>query len=162
MTQLTPTSYVVLGLLDLSGPSTPYALKQTWGQIGALWSVPHTQIYTEPTRLAADGYVKEEREEGGRRRRTYTITAKGRQALRDWLATPTAGLEDLRDPGLLQLFFGADPKRLAEVQLEAHQRKLDEYLAMRGLAEGGPALALEAGIGHEREYVRFWKRLAGR
>jgi PadR family transcriptional regulator AphA len=158
--RLTETSYVVLGLLDVAGPSTPYGLKRTWAAVGELWSVPHTQIYTEPTRLAEAGYVKEEREETGRRRRTYTITAKGRKALRDWLEAPSAGLEELRDPGLLQLFFGADPQRLAEVQLEVHQRKLDEYLALQDAAEGGPALALEAGIGHEREYVRFWKRLA--
>ena len=160
--RLTETSYVVLGLLDLAGPSTPYGLKRTWAAVGELWSVPHTQIYTEPVRLAEAGYVKEDREETGRRRRTYTITAKGRKALRDWLDTPSAGLEELRDPGLLQLFFGADPQRLARVQLEVHQRKLDEYLAMQGAAEGGPALALEAGIGHEREYVRFWRRLARR
>ena len=32
---------------------------------------------------------------------------------------------------------------------------------MASLDAAGPNLVLEAGIGHEREYVRFWKRLAG-
>jgi PadR family transcriptional regulator AphA len=158
---LTPTSYIVLGLLDAAGPTTPYGLKRMWGPDAGLWSVPHTQLYKEPERLAAGGYVKESREQAGRRRRTYRITAKGRKALRDWLAAPADVLAELRDPGLLQLFFGADPVPLAEVQLEAHRRKLDEYLALReNLPEGGPRRALDAGIGHEREYVRFWSGLA--
>ena len=50
---LTPTSYIVLGLLAAAGASTPYALKQgVAGSIGHFWSVPHSQLYAEPERLA--------------------------------------------------------------------------------------------------------------
>ena len=163
MPQLTPTSYVVLGLLDQFGPATPYRLKQMWSN-AAFWSIPHTQLYTEPERLAADGHLVEERERTGRRRRLYTITAKGRRALREWLASPADAATELRDPGLLQLFFGADVKRLADAQVKVHERKLSEYVELRNSlqAGSGPALALEAGIGHEREYLRFWSKLAGR
>jgi hypothetical protein len=68
--------------------------------------------------------------------------------------------------GLLKLFFGADPRKLAPQQLETHEEKLREYQAQleqarqAGLPDGVQH-AIEAGIGHEREYVRFWRRLGG-
>jgi PadR family transcriptional regulator, regulatory protein AphA len=163
--RLTPASYVVLGLLDVSGPSTPYELKQrVAASIGHFWSIQHAQVYTEPERLAKAGLLTEEREEGGRRRKRYTITKAGRAALRDWLASPTAGMTELRDPGLLQLFFGADPGALAAEQLPTHRAQLAEYERLRDLGDGevppGMRLALEAGIAHEREWVRFWSNLA--
>jgi PadR family transcriptional regulator AphA len=161
---LTPTSYIVLGLLELSGEATPYELKQAVGlTLGNFWSVQHAQLYSEPERLAKAGYLSERREEGGRRRRRYSLTAKGRGVLEEWRETPTEQLSELRDLGLLKLFFGADPAELGEVQLEAHQRKLAEYEVMRRMDPGdgarGPWLALDSGIGHEREWVRFWQRL---
>jgi PadR family transcriptional regulator AphA len=162
--RLTPTSYIVLGLLEVCGEATPYDLKQLLaGSVGNFWTVQHSALYAEPERLAGGGYVSERREQGGRRRRRYRVTAKGRRALRDWAAEPTADFTELRDPGLLKLFFGADPAKLAAPQLDAHTAKLAEYeslhAAMDGAGPKGPRLALEAGIAHEREWVRFWKRL---
>jgi PadR family transcriptional regulator AphA len=164
--RLTPTSYIVLGLLSLAGEATPYRLKQmAAGSVGHFWSLQHAQLYTEPERLARGGYVTEEREESGRRRKLYRITDKGRQALRDWRAAPTDTLSELRHPGLLKLFFGADPKQLARVQLEAYRRELAEYERIREEmpeeAPEGPRLALEAGIRHARTWIDFWKDLAG-
>jgi PadR family transcriptional regulator, regulatory protein AphA len=165
--RLTPTSYIVLGLLDRLGPSTPYELKQahTLG-MGNFWTVQHAQFYSEPERLAAAGLLSEEREEGGRRRRRYSITGPGRKALQDWVATPTAELTvELRDPGLLKLYLDAEPGPLAAAQLEAHRAKLAEYEAIA--AEAGPADAatgprrtLDAGLRHERAWVAFWQAIA--
>jgi PadR family transcriptional regulator, regulatory protein AphA len=163
--RLTPVSYIVLGLLERCGEATPYALKgMAEGAMSGLWSVQHAQLYTEPERLAAAGLLAEEREEGGRRRKTYRLTDAGREALRDWLRTPATEMTELRDPGLLQLFFGAEPGPLARAQLEIHEAKLAEYEALHAasadsLTTGG-RLALESGIGHEREWVRFWSALA--
>jgi DNA-binding PadR family transcriptional regulator len=156
---------VVLGLLERTGPGTPYDLKRA-AALGVvnLWSVPHTQIYAEPARLAKAGYLDEEREEGGRRRKVYSLTPAGRQALEAWRSTPTAEFTELRDAGLLKLFFGAEPGPLAKVQLEAHERQLAAYEDLREHAPEetprGMVLALEAGIGHEREWIRYWRRLA--
>jgi len=162
---LTPTSYVVLGLVSLAGEATPYDLKQmVAGSVGHFWSIPHSQLYAEPARLAAAGYLKEERESGGRRRKHYSLTQSGRLALERWTAGGTEEGWELRDPGLLKLFFGADPAALAKEQLEIHERRLAEYEQMLNGSEAaplGPRLSLEAGIGHEREYVRFWSRVAG-
>jgi DNA-binding PadR family transcriptional regulator len=165
--RLTPTSFIVLGLLEMSGEATPYELKQAVANtLGEFWSVQHAQLYSEPERLAKAGYVRERREEGGRRRRRYSLTAEGTKALEDWRKTPTDQLSELRDLALLKLFFGADPGALAEAQLDVHQRQLGVYEGMRRLDTGkgarGPWLALESGIGHEREWVRFWKGLTSK
>jgi PadR family transcriptional regulator AphA len=165
--RLTPTSFIVLGLLEMSGEATPYELKQAVAiTLGNFWSVQHAQLYSEPERLAKAGYLRERREEGGRRRRRYSLTAKGERALEEWRGAPTDQLSELRDLALLKLFFGADPGTLGEAQLEAHKRQLAEYEQMRsmdpGSGERGPWLALDSGIGHEREWVRFWEALTSR
>jgi PadR family transcriptional regulator, regulatory protein AphA len=161
---LTPTSYVVLGLVSLAGEATPYDLKQMVARsVGHFWSIPHSQLYAEPARLAEAGYLKERRESHGRRRKHYSLTASGRRALEQWTAGGSEEGWELRDPGLLKLFFGADPAALAREQLEIHQRQLASYEQMLDGAESappGPRLSLEAGIGHEREYVRFWSKVA--
>jgi DNA-binding PadR family transcriptional regulator len=157
---------MVLGLLAWGGEATPYELKQiVAGGIGQFWSIPHSQVYSEPERLTAAGHLRERREQKGRRRKHYSLTAKGRKALEAWLETPTEELYELRDPGLLKLALGAEPGKLAELQLAAHKRRLELIESLRAPAPGGdvplgPWLVAEAGIGHEREYIRFWSRVA--
>jgi PadR family transcriptional regulator AphA len=151
--------------VDRLGPSTPYDLKRAVAAgLGSFWSFPHTQLYTEPERLAGAGLLTERREPSGRRRREYALTAAGRRALDDWRAEPTAELTELRDLGMLKLFLGADPAPLAAMQLEAHRRKLAEYEELRetdmGSEPRGVWQALDAGIGHEKEWIRFWSALA--
>jgi DNA-binding PadR family transcriptional regulator len=162
--RLTATSYIVLGLVAAAGRATPYDLKQIHAAgVGYFWSLNHAQLYAEPDRLAAAGYLSVDQEEGGRRRKEYELTSAGREALSAWLASPTEEFTDLRDPGLLQLFFGADPRAVAEVQQRVHAERLAEYEQLHAQSAdwpAGPRLALESGIGHEREWVRFWKRAA--
>jgi PadR family transcriptional regulator AphA len=164
-TRLTPTSYVVLGLIEQMEPASPYDLKRAVAAgVGQFWSLPHTQLYSECGRLAEAGLLSERREESGRRRRIYRLTKAGQEELDRWRAESTHELYELRDAGLLKLFFGADPRKLAPQQLEAHEERLREYEAQleqcRQLrAPAGIIHAIEAGIGHEREYVRFWKGL---
>ena len=103
---LTPVSYVVLGLVARDGPSTPYALKTAVGRgVAHFWPFPHSQIYAETERLAGLGLLAEEREHTGRRRRSYRITGEGRAALAAWLAEPTDEPPQIRSLGLLKLFF---------------------------------------------------------
>ena len=163
--RLSDTSYAVLGLVDLVGDATPYQLKQI-AQVSILhfWTIPHTQLYTECARLAEGGLLAEHREQAGRRRRVYQLTAGGRRALDEWRGNPEAGLYELRDPGLLKLFLGGDPRALAELQLDRHRQRLSGYeqlSEMPAMTEGA-RLALEAGIGHEREYIRFWTEVLER
>jgi DNA-binding PadR family transcriptional regulator len=162
---LTPTSAIVLGLLELIGEGTPYDLKQAVGMtVGHFWTFQHAQLYTETERLATAGLLKVDREDGGRRRKRYSLTAAGRKALDAWRAEPATDVPELRDLGVLKLFLGAEPKPLGAAQLDAHRAKLREYEEIRkidiGLEPRGPWIALESGIEHERQMIRFWKRLA--
>ena len=164
-----------MGLLSWLGEATPYDLKRVaGGGLDTFWLLQHAQLYTEPERLAKAGYLTGKQERGGRRRKLYKLTKKGEAALRDWVMTPTSEPTRLRDLGLLKLYLGADPATLGAVQHEAHQRKLREYEELRRLSDnvspavgdirafGGARDVLDAGICHEREYVRFWKRRAER
>jgi DNA-binding PadR family transcriptional regulator len=165
--RLSHTSYVVLGLTDQLGTASPYDLKRAaTAGVGHFWSLPHTQLYSEPARLAEAGYLAERRETKGRRRRLYTLTSKGRAALDEWRAQPTAELYEIRDAGLLRLYFGADPAELASVQLEAHRENLRHLESLRDQVTAevpeGVRLAIDAGVGHAREYVRFWTRVSSR
>jgi PadR family transcriptional regulator, regulatory protein AphA len=178
--RLTPTSYLVLGLLAREGPSTPYDLERhVRATLGHFWSFPHTQLYSEPARLATQGLVSEQRETAGRRRRVFTITPSGVSALVAWLQQPSDAPTELRDPGLLQLFFadqasGAARLRLAEQQLAIHRAKLAAYREDERL-EGLPGQSdrgrrtverwrgetLRMGLLYERAAVEFWDGVVG-
>ncbi len=131
--RLSATSYLVLGLLAREGPSTPYDLERhVRATLGNFWSFPHTLLYSEPARLALQDLVTETRESNGRRRRIFTITPAGLSALSAWLERPSGARTELRDPGLLQLFFAdltsAEARlRLAQQQLAIHRAKLAAY-----------------------------------
>jgi DNA-binding PadR family transcriptional regulator len=177
--RLTPTSYLILGLLAREGPSTPYELERHVGAtLGNFWSFPHTLLYTVPARLAELGLATERREQQGRRRRVFEITEAGRKALQSWLEQPSGEPTELRDLGLLQLFFAdlapaAARLHLAEQQLAIHGQKLAAYEEDARLDRppngGGPGQrtaqrwrgeTLRMGLLYERAAVEFWQRVA--
>jgi PadR family transcriptional regulator, regulatory protein AphA len=164
-TRLTETSYIVLGLLDLNEPATPYDLKQfAKVSIFRAWPVPHSQIYSECARLAEEGLLDEKREEEGRRRRFYKLTAGGRKALERWRGETTDRTYEGRSLSALKLFLGTDPVALAEAQLPVHRerlRELEANAAYPALPEG-IRLTTELGINQERALIRFWSRIADR
>ena len=174
--RLTPTSYLVLGLLAREGPSTPYALERhVRATLGNFWSFPHTLLYTEPARLAAIDLLTETRETDGRRRRMFSLTPRGSRALSEWLERPSMAPTELRDLGLLQLFFAdlTSPdarRRLAEGQLAIHRAKLaayqeDERLERRPRGVGERTVehwrgeTLPMGLLYEGAAVAFWTRV---
>lgn len=168
---LTDTSYLVLGLVAGEGPVTSYDLKRLVGEsVGYFWSFPHSQLYAEPARLAAAGLLSEEQEQSGRRRRTYRITAGGREALAAWLRDPDCGMRELRDPGLLKLFFAglAEPEdvaALARAQVEAHADRLALYQRFEKELAADPdrdpgTASVRMGLYVEQAAVRFWSEIA--
>jgi len=125
--KLTGTSYALLAVLAEFGEMTSYDLKQAMeSSIENFWAVPHTTAYEEPARLAAAGYLSARQEEGGRRRRVYSLTDAGRKALAEWAAEPSATPPQLRDEAILKVFAGADPKGLRESRVAWHREKLEE------------------------------------
>jgi PadR family transcriptional regulator, regulatory protein AphA len=163
--KLTATSYVVLGMLS-SRPATSYDLKQ-WvaNTIGNFWAFAHSQLYDEPARLGAEGLVKDAVGEGVRRRRTYEILPAGRAALAEWLASPTTAQTEVRDLGLLKLFFinlgeDADLRRLARDRHESHRTRAESYTEQReeiaDYADPWQLKTIELGIRYERCVEQFW------
>ena len=167
---LTPVSYVVLGLVARDGPSTPYALKAAVGRgVAHFWQFPHSQIYAETERLARLGLLAEEREQTGRRRRSYRITAEGRAALAAWLAEPTDEPLQVRSLGLLKLFFAQhaapeDVAELARAQAELHRGWVEvtngivERLQARGDRPGQLAVAELMGDAY-RVMAERWEQI---
>jgi DNA-binding PadR family transcriptional regulator len=88
MSRLTPFSYAVLVLVGESGAG-PHDLVRMMRQGRVYWTAPESQYYAEPKRLADAGYLSATKEPGRTHSRThYRLTDQGREALREWLATP--------------------------------------------------------------------------
>jgi DNA-binding PadR family transcriptional regulator len=142
--KLTGTSYALLALLDQFGEMTSYDIKGAIeSSIENFWPVPHTTAYEEPARLAAAGYLSARQEESGRRRRVYSLTPSGREALAEWAAEPTLTPPQLREEGILKIFAGAAPGPIADARRAWHEAKLEElrgYLQeVRAVGGMGPA-----------------------
>jgi DNA-binding PadR family transcriptional regulator len=104
-THLTPTARVILGMLQL-GAKTGYEIKQ-FVEVSTrfFWGASYGQIYPELRRLEAAGLVASREEPRGRvPRRVYSLTEAGQEALAGWLEETDESYE-VRDEGLLKLFF---------------------------------------------------------
>jgi len=114
--ELTTTSYAILGLLGTRSWTTYELAQQMERSLRNFWPRAQSRVYEEPKRLAALGLATATRDHVGRRpRTTYTITAKGRRALRRWLAdTENSGRPVLEFESLLKVFFG-DQGRTVDV-----------------------------------------------
>ncbi|MGW4242053.1 PadR family transcriptional regulator [Nocardia sp. NPDC004722] len=173
MAELGPQDHIVLGLIARHGPLTPYDLKVRLEEsVDMFWPIPHAQLYRVPPRLAEQGLLREEAEEGGRRRRVFHLTDAGRAELARWLGDPAAAQPETRDPAQLKLFFAdlgapGDVAALARNQAAEHRHWLEKY---RELYEGidpedrvravSRARLLRLGIMHEQAYVDYWEELA--
>ncbi len=105
MSTLTPTARAILGLVALEA-RTGYDIKRiSDSSTRFFWGASYGQIYPELRRLEKAGLVEARDEPRGRvRRRVYSITPAGQQAVREWLLDPETAFE-IRDEGLLRLFF---------------------------------------------------------
>ena len=164
--KMTTTSYALLALLDQLGEGTSYDIKQALDKsIENFWPVPHTTAYEEPARLAEAGYLEVRQESGGRRRKSYSLTDEGREALRVWAAEPVVAPPQLRDEFMLKVFAGADPGALVEQRLAWHRAKLDElggYLEDVRAVEGYEASerSLLAGLAYHRRMIEMIEELS--
>jgi PadR family transcriptional regulator, regulatory protein AphA len=128
------------------------------------------QLYAEPERLERIGLLAVQSEDGGRRRKVYSLTEAGRRALREWLASPTNVHFQMRDVAELKLFFNelGDPgnvARLAREQVGQHQQRIAEYEEMQARFGELPEVArrmvtLRLGLEMEHAALRFWRSLA--
>nr|WP_238363019.1 PadR family transcriptional regulator [Actinopolymorpha pittospori] len=96
--------FALLGLLAVE-PGSGYALTQRFAQSleKYAWHANHSQIYPELNKLAGDGLI-EVIAEGARGSRTYAISDAGRDALQDWMLSPTRDSR-VRSEEILRMFM---------------------------------------------------------
>ena len=170
MSSLSPTARVILGLLAWQ-PRTGYEIKQVTDQSTRFfWGASYGQIYPELRRLEADGLVESREEPRGRvPRRVYSLTEAGRDALDAWLEEPEETYE-VRDEGLLKLFFG--DLMSAEQRLDLVRRRrawYEESAALfrrigeeLGELDESSGTVLRYGIELMEWNARWWRQLERR
>ena len=132
---LNNVSYVTLALIG-DGGASPHDLVDMYRRGGQIYyAVADSRLYAEPKRLEQLGYVSSEKRPGKTRERTfYTLTDKGRDALRRWIVEPPA-LARIQNEAVPKLLAGdvlGNDEQLLQallglrVELEVQQAKLDE------------------------------------
>lgn len=164
---------VLAALLD--GDASGYELAKRFdASVANFWHASPQQLYGELRRLEQRRLVRGRtvRQQGRPDKRVFTITAAGRQTLREFAAAPTrpgALKEDLAvkvyaasvtDPEAL---IAALNKRAAQskIKLERYQRQAGALADPDG-ADVGPSLTLARGIAYERENINWCTTAAER
>lgn len=140
---LTTTSYAILGLLDLRDWSAYDLAQQAHRSLAYVWPVSETQLYAEPKRLQREGLITIRHSKAGpqRTRQMLHITAKGRTALRAWLAAEPLAPRLQMEVLLRALFATAGTKQDLLDALDATRRTTQEtydagYAIVESYAEG--------------------------
>jgi DNA-binding PadR family transcriptional regulator len=168
MEQLSPTAYVILGLVSKE-PRSGYEIKAVVdGSTRFFWAASYGQIYPELKRLAEAGLLSgTETPTGGRRRTVYAITADGEEELVAWLRLPPETFE-MREEGLLKLFFAnlLPPEEAVEIlrAMRAHRLAVNAQLrAIEAAAEEKddpyPLLVLRGGIEFTAWFAEWCERM---
>jgi DNA-binding PadR family transcriptional regulator len=163
--ELSPTAYVILGMLAWRRMSG-YEIKALVDKSTRFfWAASYGQIYPELRRLAAAGLIEGKASpQGGRRRNVYRLTQAGQRELEAWLGVD-AGVFELRDEGLLKLFFadaaGTDAAiRALDAKRREHERVLArlEEIEATGKPEGFALHVLRYGIECNRWQAQWCER----
>jgi DNA-binding PadR family transcriptional regulator len=166
--ELSPTAYVILGMLGWR-PMSGYEIKSIVDRSTRFfWAASYGQIYPELRRLAKAGLIEGESEpQGARKRNIYRLTKAGRDELRGWLSREPVTFE-LRDEGLLKLFFAsATDGDSAEATLEAmgrgHRAIVEELKATEAAGPPGGFAYVVLRYGIEfHEWIADWCDRTGR
>lgn len=154
---LTPFSYAILVLVGRDGAG-PHDLVRM-ARAGRMYAAAaESQYYAEPKRLERLGYLTSRKEPGRTRERThYTLTKKGRDALRAWARQPVHFPRGLHE-GVVRLLaadlVGEKPVRESITMLRQELDELDE------LIDTGEEAA--AALPHREKYLLINHRLARR
>lgn len=166
-------AYVVLGMVSL-GARSGYEIKQDVERsIRFFWTISQAQIYPCLEQLEHHGLVTgTDQPAGRRRRRVYEITDSGRETLWTWLTASEPIPFELRDVGLLKLFFAgalrpADAGALLDVVRRRSEERVATLSAIRAAAselrdDGNafPLLTLELGIAFHEAMADVCTRFA--
>jgi PadR family transcriptional regulator, regulatory protein AphA len=163
---LAAPGYVVLGMVGL-GARSGYEIKQMVDQsIRFFWTISPVQIYPSLEQLERAGFITGQDEPRGKRpRRVYEITPDGAQALREWLLRADPMPFEIRDLGLVKLFFAdaLDRREAGELLDAIRQRSAERVATLRAIepvaldaeANGDvfPLLTLRMGIAFHQAMI---------
>ena len=163
MPELGAPAYVVLGMVRL-GARSGYEIKQAVeNSIRFFWTISQAQIYPSLQLLEEAGLITGRADPQGRRpRRVFETTEAGEAALRDWLTRDEPMPFELRDTGLLKVFFAdaLDREQALALLRAVRQRSADRVRTLRAIepaakaaeAKGNlyPGLTLQLGIAYHQ------------
>lgn len=139
---LSTTSHAILGLLAIRPWSSYELTKQMSRSLHHFWPRAESKLYEEPKKLVAQGLATASTRTVGKRTSTvYEITDAGREALKQWVATPGAG-PALEFELLLKVFFsenGTKADLLANLDVAAEwavERQRQNIEVAREYADG--------------------------
>jgi DNA-binding PadR family transcriptional regulator len=140
--ELDTPAYVALGMVRL-GARSGYEIKRAVERsIRFFWTISQAQIYPSLGRLERGGLLRGRSEPRGKRpRRVYAITEEGEVALTAWLRRDEPMPFELRDIGLVKLFFADALDRADALALLGSVRSRSGE-RVTGLAEIEPAARL--------------------
>jgi DNA-binding PadR family transcriptional regulator len=162
---LSATARVVLGLIPF-GKRTGYDIKTFVDRTTRyFWAASYGQIYPELKKLEERGLVRGRHEPSGARARTvYELTDAGESALTAWLASEEEPSYELRDEGMLKLFFSDSlPEQRSAIlraMREREERGLAHLRSIEPHASRGPTgahLTLQLGIGLTEWTIQWCK-----
>jgi DNA-binding PadR family transcriptional regulator len=132
---LNNVSYLTLTLIGEGGASPHDLVDMHRRGARIYYAVAASRLYAEPKRLEQLGYLSSEKRPGKTRERTfYTLTDKGREALRRWAVKPPA-FPRMQNEAVTKLMCGdivGDDERLLAAlltlrdEIEVEQAKRDE------------------------------------
>jgi DNA-binding PadR family transcriptional regulator len=102
------TAWLILGMLSIEPNRSGYDIrKAVEASVSYFWRESYGQIYPTLKRLAAEGLIipRQSGLKGRPERQEYSLSAKGRACLEEWLAAPYRDYP-IRSEFLLKLFFG--------------------------------------------------------
>jgi DNA-binding PadR family transcriptional regulator len=161
--ELSPTGRVILGMIAF-GKRTGYEIKTFVDRTTRyFWAASYGQIYPELKSLEEQGLVRGRPEpSGGRARMVYELTEAGKAALERWLAAEEEPSYELRDEGMLKLFFSDSlPEARIEIVRTIRTREERDLAHLRSLephASQGPTgsyLTLRMGIELSESIIKW-------
>jgi PadR family transcriptional regulator, regulatory protein AphA len=138
--------FAILGMLALGKKKSGYDLKKAIATSTAnFWSESYGNIYPTLRKLLEEGAIREDSEKfpaSRRKKQLYSITEKGKRALRQWLQQPVAVRSEDNEL-LLKLFFGPmmpvrESLALVAVHRDHHIALLEKFEAIERSISAGP------------------------
>ena len=155
--RLTPISHAVLTLVGEDGAGAHDLVRMArQGRIYADFA--DSQWYAEPKRLERLGYLSSRKEPGRTGPRTcYSLTDKGREALREWLREPVRFSRIQMEPAWRLLVADIAGEEAVVESLRPLRNEIADMLARLDVAE-----AVARTIPHRERYLLLNHRLARR